>query len=371
MKAKLPSQQEGTLCKSCHQSFDALISKIHKAHVVIKRPCKHCKTVLVIKPGHASDTHAFVGTPVGVDDRTEIITRTEPVSMRIKTPEVEKTAETVKAAYYDSHRQEKKIDPEQKTQKRPFKVLVKDTPEHEPIKFSVSKRKKRNTQMNLKPLFSWIKKIKFPLGNMKYILTLVLLCSTVYYGKQYLDFMKSQKQTKAPLILPSEKTSAHREGGPVDDVLIEANSLSQMETHLEEKIKLPIQDDALHLPDLKEISSGFGIRLDPFTHQLAFHGGLDFSQNYGEKVHAVMEGKVIHAGWKGSYGRTVIIKHADGYESRYAHLSKLLVNKGERIKKGQWIGKVGSSGRSTGPHLHLELLKNGKKINPLVARLKK
>ncbi|MCB0898356.1 MAG: M23 family metallopeptidase [Actinobacteria bacterium] len=95
------------------------------------------------------------------------------------------------------------------------------------------------------------------------------------------------------------------------------------------------------------------------------HTGLDFSAPRGTRVNAVADGKVVFSGWAGAYGKAVIIKHKNGKRSLYGHMSKTLVRKGKKVTAGQKIGKVGSTGNSTGPHLHFEVRsKNGKKLDP-------
>ncbi len=113
------------------------------------------------------------------------------------------------------------------------------------------------------------------------------------------------------------------------------------------------------------ISSKFGYRKDPFTKKRAFHNGLDLAPGYGASVYASMSGIVTYAGWMGGYGKLVVIKHRNGYSTRYGHLSRILVTRGRRVRQGQRIGRVGNTGRSTGAHLHFEIRKNGKPQNPL------
>ncbi|MEZ4847016.1 MAG: M23 family metallopeptidase, partial [Bdellovibrionota bacterium] len=116
----------------------------------------------------------------------------------------------------------------------------------------------------------------------------------------------------------------------------------------------------LHLPPLKQVTSTYGIRLDPFTKKLAFHAGVDFKADTGTKIEAAMDGVVKFVGRKSMYGNAIILKHDNGYESLYGHLSRTMVTQGQRIKQKDVIGLAGSTGRSTGPHLHFELIKNGK-----------
>jgi murein DD-endopeptidase MepM/ murein hydrolase activator NlpD len=125
----------------------------------------------------------------------------------------------------------------------------------------------------------------------------------------------------------------------------------------------------LRLPPLRQVTSTYGVRLDPFTKKLAFHAGIDFKADLGTKIEAAMDGVVKSAGKKSMYGNAVVIKHNNGYETLYGHLSKILVQPGQKIKQKDIIGLAGSTGRSTGPHLHFELIKNGKKIDPLSADL--
>ncbi len=113
------------------------------------------------------------------------------------------------------------------------------------------------------------------------------------------------------------------------------------------------------------ISSYFGSRADPFTGRTAFHAGLDFAGKEGSQVVAVASGVVTWSKDRFGYGRTVEINHGNGYVTRYAHNSSNLVAVGETVQKGDPIALIGSSGRSTGPHLHFEVLKNGRSVNPM------
>lgn len=115
----------------------------------------------------------------------------------------------------------------------------------------------------------------------------------------------------------------------------------------------------------KRISSGYGWRIHPITGQRRFHDGLDIAANHGNPVYAYTDGRVVEAGWNGGYGNCVLIDHGNGLKTRYAHLSRIDVRVGQKVKVGQRIGAVGSTGNSTGPHLHFEVIKNGKTQNPL------
>jgi murein DD-endopeptidase MepM/ murein hydrolase activator NlpD len=113
------------------------------------------------------------------------------------------------------------------------------------------------------------------------------------------------------------------------------------------------------------ISSYFGHRADPFTGRKAFHRGVDFAGPAGAQVVAVASGVVTYTKERFGYGKTVEINHGNGYVTRYAHNQRVLVGVGETVKKGQAIALIGSTGRSTGPHLHFEVLKQGRAVDPM------
>jgi murein DD-endopeptidase MepM/ murein hydrolase activator NlpD len=113
-----------------------------------------------------------------------------------------------------------------------------------------------------------------------------------------------------------------------------------------------------------EFTSGFGVRSDPFLGRPAMHTGLDFRAATGDPVRATANGKVVSSGWAGGYGRMVEIDHGNGLSTRYGHLSEINVKVGDQIKIGQVIGAVGSTGRSTGPHLHYETRIDGDAVDP-------
>ncbi len=113
------------------------------------------------------------------------------------------------------------------------------------------------------------------------------------------------------------------------------------------------------------ISSYFGERMDPFNGEEAFHKGLDFASESGTDVLAVAQGVVTWAGPREGYGVLVEVNHGNGYVTRYAHNSRVLVTQGDTVERGQMIAVVGSTGRSTGPHVHFEVLRDGRQIDPM------
>ncbi len=182
---------------------------------------------------------------------------------------------------------------------------------------------------------------------------------------------------------PAVKSQAANRGGP----LVRSAPLS--ETELQKEIAKLIADIELNAEYLSDIeakllqqsvlkntlpnsspidaafnSSSFGWRLDPFNGHKAFHEGLDFTAASGTMIYAAASGIVSFADQTPDYGKIVKIDHGSGLETRYAHASKLLVKVGERIQKGQEIAEVGTTGRSTGPHLHYEIRLDGNPLDP-------
>jgi murein DD-endopeptidase MepM/ murein hydrolase activator NlpD len=114
------------------------------------------------------------------------------------------------------------------------------------------------------------------------------------------------------------------------------------------------------------VSSRFGYRIDPFSKRSAFHGGVDIAAPTGTPVFATRDGVVVKAASQGGYGKLVRVRHAYGYETYYGHLSRINVKAGQKVRKGERLGLVGSTGRSTGPHLHFEVRKNGSRRRPQI-----
>ena len=152
-------------------------------------------------------------------------------------------------------------------------------------------------------------------------------------------------------------------------IVVQSKSLDEIRLLAEKKEELlasipsiqPIRND-----DLKRMASGYGWRIDPFTKTRKRHYGMDFSASRGTPIYAPGNGVVKRADSRSSgYGRHIRIDHGFGYVTVYAHLNKYNVKRGQKVKRGDIIGYVGSTGRSVAPHLHYEIIKDGKKINPL------
>jgi murein DD-endopeptidase MepM/ murein hydrolase activator NlpD len=119
-------------------------------------------------------------------------------------------------------------------------------------------------------------------------------------------------------------------------------------------------------PRVSSMTSRFGFRSDPFsTGHAEFHPGIDFKGDRGDNARVTANGCVISAGWFGGYGNCVRVSHNNGYETLYGHLSKITVKVGQRLSVGEKVGEVGSTGRSTGAHLHYEVRQNGRPVNPV------
>jgi murein DD-endopeptidase MepM/ murein hydrolase activator NlpD len=130
-----------------------------------------------------------------------------------------------------------------------------------------------------------------------------------------------------------------------------------------------LEDTLMALPSglptqAQMVTSSYGVRRDPFTGQVAFHPGIDFIGSYGQAIMAAASGKVVFAGQRNGYGNCVEIDHGNGILTRYGHLSGFVAHAGETVARGQEIARMGSTGRSTGTHLHFEVRVDGRAVNP-------
>ena len=152
------------------------------------------------------------------------------------------------------------------------------------------------------------------------------------------------------------------------EIEVQSRSLDEIESLAKEKIKLleaipaiqPIQNK-----DLKRVASGYGMRMHPILKYRRMHNGMDFTAKKGTPIYATANGKVIKAKRSGAFGNVIYIDHGYGYKTIYAHLSKFNTRKGKWVNRGEIIGYVGNTGRSSGPHLHYEVHKNSRPVNPV------
>ncbi|MGE0213022.1 MAG: peptidoglycan DD-metalloendopeptidase family protein [Parvibaculaceae bacterium] len=138
-------------------------------------------------------------------------------------------------------------------------------------------------------------------------------------------------------------------------------SFSQEDQLLAQVDRLPL---SVPVTGSTKVSSGFGIRRDPFRRVAALHSGVDLRGQYGSKIVATAPGKVVRAGWDGAYGKSVEILHDNGISTVYAHMSAIKVKQGQQVDAGRIVGLIGSTGRSTGPHLHYETRIGGRAVDP-------
>jgi murein DD-endopeptidase MepM/ murein hydrolase activator NlpD len=158
-----------------------------------------------------------------------------------------------------------------------------------------------------------------------------------------------------PIKLPGEGNRFERAVARVKIARTQAEHLTH--TLLRVPLRKPVNGEI-------DLSSNFGVRVDPFLHIAAMHTGLDFRGDTGDPIHATAAGTVVGAGWSGGYGRMIEIDHGNGLSTRYGHLSQIDVKVGDDIRIGQVIGRMGSTGRSTGPHLHYETRIDGDAVDP-------
>lgn len=148
---------------------------------------------------------------------------------------------------------------------------------------------------------------------------------------------------------------------------IQSNSLEELISlgkNQEERSKCIPAIQPISNKDLRQTASGYGMRIDPIYRTPRFHAGMDFSAKVGTEIYATGNGTVTFAGWRQGYGNCLMIDHGYGFETVYGHMSKFKARVGQKVTRGEVIGEVGNTGKSTGPHLHYEVLVRGKHDNP-------
>lgn len=183
--------------------------------------------------------------------------------------------------------------------------------------------------------------------------------------------LENQLKTKYDIKVPSTNTSQSNtkqislQPLNINEIRNSMTSIYSVMNSIKKKVSTQNAYPSL-LPYDGKISSYYGTRRNPLSRgRYEFHKGLDICGPYGSKVRAAAAGVVTQAGWLTGYGKAIIIYHGNGYTTLYGHNSKLLVKKGQRVSKGQIISLIGSTGRSTGPHVHFEVRYYGKTVNPL------
>ena len=158
-----------------------------------------------------------------------------------------------------------------------------------------------------------------------------------------------------------KKNSDEDMGGPYIPVAEDSPEAVLFKT---DKIIETLKEIPLGYPAHGRVTSGFGVRHDPYSKKLAFHEGIDIKNSRGTKIFATADGTVSKSGYNSSYGKYLVIDHDSGFSTKYAHLKRVLAPKGKTIKRGDVVGLLGNTGRSTGAHLHYEILYKGKPFDP-------
>jgi len=177
------------------------------------------------------------------------------------------------------------------------------------------------------------------------------------YYEQLLDMTNSEIVVTTSKKLSELKKELYTQSKSYDELVLLAKN---KETMLQ---NLPAIQPVLN-KDLKRMASGYGWRIDPIYHSRRFHAGMDFTAPIGTDIYATGNGTVISAGWQQGYGNCIQINHGYGYVTLYGHMSAFKVRAGQSVKRGEVIGLVGSTGKSTGPHLHYEVHYKGEIMNP-------
>ena len=183
-------------------------------------------------------------------------------------------------------------------------------------------------------------------------------------SQQYMDNKKG-----GPLTLSNKTLNLDSTQVQIDSLLSQAHQFDYQLSALEKSSNQATRENqsipsGSPLQDLHQVSSPYGYRMDPFTNVTSLHEGVDLSAEVNSRIFATADGVVTQSGQVGGYGLLIEIKHDTGLTTRYGHANKLLVQVGDFVKKGQLIGLVGSTGRSTGNHLHYEVLFGGQSIDP-------
>jgi len=177
------------------------------------------------------------------------------------------------------------------------------------------------------------------------------------YYEQLLDMTNSEVVVSTTKKLNELKKELYIQSKSYDELVLLAKNKENMLQNL------PAIQPVLN-KNLKQMASGYGWRIDPVYHTRRFHAGMDFAAPVGANIYATGNGQVISAGWQQGYGNCVQINHGYGYVTLYGHMSAFKIHAGQKVKRGDVIGLVGSTGKSTGPHLHYEVHYKGEIMNP-------
>lgn len=351
------------VCQNCRSTFDLPLTSagkidydgcknVFRVSYRLRTPCPSCRKILQLSPGAAGGALG-IASPFEPDEATENFALTPEATLpRERAVGHDSPPATVRVTKI----QPAPVAPVGVTKVKPFRFANQPPKRHAPLHVAVAKRRR-----SLVPLFKFL--FGFLLAGASTAAVILTLVAYRAGGAPRAEPATPTELTQAKTAKPPLPDDP--QGGPMEEF-----NLGSEETPPDIRVEPNLSSrESLKLPPLRKLTSGYGVRLDPFERNVSFHSGLDFKVEYRSEVKAALPGKVIRTGPFGSYGNVVFIEHADGYESRYAHLDKPLVKVGNEIKKGELIGLAGSTGRSTGTHIHFELLKDGKRIDPLRAKL--
>jgi murein DD-endopeptidase MepM/ murein hydrolase activator NlpD len=352
------------LCQNCRTRFDVPIrsagridydgcKNVFRVNFRFRTPCPSCRKILQLSPA-GNESAVGIVLEIPPNEKTESLELPRDATLpRAQARTQAAPLPTVRVTRVSPS----PLSPAAATKVAPFRFADQNFKRQAPLHVSVAPRR-RSLLPILKLLFGF-------LVASASTATIVLTLFALRTGSPRPEAPSPPSLTasKAPeTVLPQEP-----QGGPREE--FDPAAIERM-PRIEIKPDAPaFRQESLALPGLHKLTSGYGVRLDPFDQSVTFHKGLDFKAEYRSEVKSALPGKVIRAGFIGSYGYIVIIEHPEGYESRYAHLDKILVKEGRRVKKGELVGLAGSSGRSTGTHIHFELLKDGKRVDPLRIKL--
>ena len=179
-----------------------------------------------------------------------------------------------------------------------------------------------------------------------------------------LDELESARAAKKKVLSAAEKDEAAWKKQQ-SELLAESKRITELLRAATSVKPVKAGSGVLSWPVRREVTSGFGYRVHPIFNVRRMHTGIDINGDMGDPIKAASAGTVVSAGWRGGYGRCVVISHGGNLATLYGHLSVIQVSAGDKVQKGQVIGRVGSTGYSTGPHLHFEVRVNGDPVDPL------
>jgi murein DD-endopeptidase MepM/ murein hydrolase activator NlpD len=179
-----------------------------------------------------------------------------------------------------------------------------------------------------------------------------------------LDELEAARAAKAKVLAAAEREVAAW-NAQEDELLAESERIAELLRQAKTAETTKAGKGVLAWPAVGAVTSGFGYRIHPIFNVRKMHTGIDIDADMGDSIKAAAAGTVVSAGWQGGYGKCIVISHGGGLATLYGHGSELLVSAGDTVKRGEVIGKVGSTGYSTGPHLHFEVRVNGAPVDPL------